>query len=79
MAKITIALKDPDGVHESIKQAAEDSVRGMGGLDASEASDLESTRQESYARKLGKWIEYGEYVRIEFDTDAGTATVLPVK
>lgn len=24
-----------------------------------------------------KWVKYGEYVTIEFDTDAGTATVVP--
>lgn len=26
-----------------------------------------------------KFIEYGEYVRIEFDTETKTATVLPVR
>ena len=26
-----------------------------------------------------KFIEYGECISIEFDTDAGTATVIPVK
>jgi len=29
--------------------------------------------------KLGKFIEYDEYVRIEFDTETQTATVLPVR
>ena len=27
----------------------------------------------------GKWVEWGESVTLEFDTDAGTCIVLPVK
>ena len=30
-------------------------------------------------KALSVWIEYGEYIRVEFDTEAGTATVLKVK
>jgi hypothetical protein len=25
----------------------------------------------------GKWMRYGEYLTVEFDTDDGTATVVP--
>jgi hypothetical protein len=25
-----------------------------------------------------RWVKYGEYITIEFDTEAGTATVVPV-
>jgi hypothetical protein len=31
-----------------------------------------------FKMKLGKFIKYGEYVTIEFDTEKGTATVVPL-
>ena len=34
---------------------------------------------EALKEQLGKFIEYDEYVTIEFDTEAGTATVIPRK
>lgn len=33
---------------------------------------------ESAQKVIDKFVEYNEYVRIEFDTDKGTATVLPL-
>lgn len=76
--KIVVTLKDPDGVYDSIRDAVESSIREMS-LNADEKKVLISSRQKSCERILEKWIEYGEYVRIEFDTEAGTAIVLPVK
>lgn len=34
---------------------------------------------ESAQKALDKFVEYNEYVRIEFDTETTTATVLPVR
>lgn len=34
---------------------------------------------ESAQKVLDKFVEYNEYVRIEFDTETNTATVLPVR
>lgn len=77
--KIKITLKDPDGVYESIKETAERSIGEVEGLSDSEIEGLAEKRQESLSEKCRKWIQYGEYVRIEIDTDAGTARVCEVK
>lgn len=77
--KIKITLKDPDGVYESIKEAAETSVSAVDGLSKKEREELAETRAEQIKEDCGKWVEWGEYVTIEIDTEAGTATVCPVK
>lgn len=43
------------------------------------ALNIDDLEQEDAAQFANKWVEYGEYVRIEFDTNAGTATVLKLK
>lgn len=76
--KIRIHLKDPDGVYDSINAAVVTSIRQLG-LSEREASALIDARTEEVTDALGKWIKYGEYVSIEFDTEAGTATVCEVR
>lgn len=41
--------------------------------------DLSEEEREEAKETARKFIEYGEYVRIEFDTETKTATVLPVR
>lgn len=77
--KIKITLKDPDGFCDAIRDAARESVNAISGISEDEAEELEDSRHEEISASLAKWVEYGEYVRIEFDTEAKTATVLPVK
>lgn len=77
--KLKITLKDPDGVYDSIKDAAESSVGDVTGLSPAEINALAETRQEVLGSQCEPWIEYGEYVTIEIDTDAGTATVCKSK
>jgi hypothetical protein len=44
------------------------------------ADALKSVPEEELAGELlDKFVEYGEYVRLEFDTEAKTARVVPVK
>ena len=62
--KLSMIFKDPDAVHIALKRE---------GLDSDKAG---SDGDEIY-RAVSKWIKWGEYVRIEVDTEAGTATVLP--
>lgn len=45
-------------------------------LDNNDTFESREHLEEHIREKLSKWIEYGEYVRIEFDLDKGTATVL---
>ena len=70
--KIKITFKDPDGVYESIR----DYVKTV----TAEIVDLGELEQEMHSNaeeKLNRWIKWGEYLTVEFDTDAGTATVVP--
>jgi len=56
--------------------------RGFLSREHAEALDEDRERLTEYWTKfykesLSKWVKYGEYVTIEFDTLAGTATVVP--
>jgi len=73
--KLKITLKDPDGVYDSIQDAAESSTGDADGLDQDELEKLAESRREKLEEQCNPWIRYGEYVTIEIDTDAGTATV----
>jgi len=68
-------MKDPDGVHESIRDAVEESLPDDL-LDGDEREALFETRVDKTERLLSKWIECGEYLSVEFDLDEGTARVL---
>jgi hypothetical protein len=80
--KIKLTLKDPDGVYDSVDEAARRVVAGIeagAGKDAAEFLDkeeLEETAREGINKAIKPWVEYGEYVSIEVDTEAGTAIVL---
>ena len=76
--KIKITVKDPDGVYDSINATVKNSVASIAGLDDDEREEMEESRAESVGEKLSKWIEYGEYITVEFDTETGTAIVVPV-
>lgn len=61
--KFTVMFKDPDGVYESLKDAG--------------VIDEDGTAKDEAAKALvDKFVEFDEYIYIEFDTDAGTVTIL---
>ena len=72
--KISVTLKDPDGFCESVEEDVKASLSDLG-LDASEVDALVEKRTENVWKQLEKWVEYQEYITIEFDLKAGTATV----
>lgn len=74
--KLTITFKDPDGVYECIRQTVEEQLRDVEGIDDEERESLAEDRKESIEESISKWVKYREYITIEFDTDAGTATVV---
>ena len=74
--KVKITFKDPDGVWEAVKDAARQSVASLN-LSDDEAEMLIESRHDETMDALAKWIEYSEYITVEFDTEAGTATVKP--
>ena len=73
--KIKITMHDPDGVYDSVTDAVEASLAGVVGISDDEREELEETRRRETNATISKWIEYGEYLTIEIDTDAMTATV----
>jgi len=67
--KLTVSFKTPDAVDYTI----DDMERAE--FDSDEA--FEEAKDKARAL-MDKYIEYGEYVLIDFDTEAGTATVRKV-
>lgn len=62
---------DPNNLPEELETLAKDAdkiVRYWGG-------SLETA--EKVVEFVSKWVKYGEYITVEFDTDAGTAVVVP--
>ena len=73
--KFKVTLKSPDGVYYSIREAATLSVETMR-LPVDEAQELIETRTEELLDFSKKWIEGGEYLTVEMDTEAGTCVVV---
>ena len=67
-------MKNPDAVSDCIKRDVISHLMDIG----SDSFDEELVAHEikSVERKLERWIEYGEYIMIEFDTDEMTARVV---
>lgn len=79
IVKIRVTLKDPDTLHESVVEAVQQSLLSRG-LSLKERAVLqEAAVTELQTPIVIKWMEWGEYLTVEFDTDAGTATVIPNK
>lgn len=76
--KFRVTMKDTDGVGDAIRDAARRSITGME-LSEDERDYLEESRREKIGEQLQKWFEYGEYLEIDIDLDAGTATVVERK
>lgn len=73
--KFTISFKNTDTVHDTITAEVEHEVNQIEDLDQDEKQSLIEQRVEKVSDILDQWITYGEYVTIEFDTVAKTATV----
>ena len=76
--KIRITVKDPDAIGDAIMEAAEKEVNAIEGLSQDEKEMLMETRQEKLSNLFNTFFEWGEYIRIEIDTEAKTARVIPV-
>lgn len=73
--KINITFKDQDGPLDAIVDEVRKGLDSLP-LSESEKEKLDESRIEEVQSLLSPWLKYGEYVCIEFDTDAKTATVL---
>jgi hypothetical protein len=70
--KFKVYMKDPDSLYEAITEALNEELKDM---PEDEASALREVRHEKASSVAGKWFEYGEYLTVEIDTEAGTCTV----
>ena len=73
--KFQITLKDPDGVFDSVQDAARQSVGAITGISIDERESLVESRRVELDEKIRKWFQYGEYLTVEIDTDADTIQV----
>ena len=83
--KFRVTFKDPDTLYECVNEEAkrlvnymEDiiSTKEMGFTDEEKEilADARATEMAIFAKQ---WMEFGEYITIEFDTKTGTAIVVP--
>jgi hypothetical protein len=77
--RIVIQLKDPD----TMQDAVDDAVKRLDkpeGVSAEEWADIREERAALIKSEIAsRWMEYGEYLKFEVDTEAWTAKVLPAK
>ncbi len=74
---VRVSLKDPDTLSDSIQDAVKKALADTPGLSADERELLaESRREKVYEAITDKWMAWGEYLMVQFDTDTDTATVL---
>lgn len=75
--RFSITFKTPDAMDDAIK----DAVFADSDCDCGLCPECREVRQEkepSLRKVAEKFIEYGEYITIELDTETGTATVIPL-
>lgn len=75
--KFRVTFKDPDTVSDACRNAAQDSLEALEDLTAEEKEILLDSRSDKLCDSVRKWVEYGEYITIEFDTKEETAVVVP--
>lgn len=75
--KFRITFKDPDGPYGCMRDIASDYARNLT-KNPKEQEAIEDVKFEEIQEFTEPWISYNEYVTIEFDTEANTATVVKV-
>ena len=75
--KIEISFKDPDALLDCINDALDDLV--IEGLTDYEREKVKEVRQREIQDLCQKWFEYGEYLRVEVDTEKETCKVIEIK
>ena len=72
--KVYVYMKDPDTMRDAVEEAVKADVKKLG-LEGDEAEAIIEMRVQSECEKLARWFKYGEYLGVDFDTEAMTATV----
>lgn len=78
MAKIRVTMKDPDCLHDALREAATERVeRELPSLSEDARNAAAEVTFEEMNKACAKWFRCGEHLTVEIDTDAGTAVVVP--
>ena len=75
--KIRLRLETLNALDRAIQLAIEDIVLENNNPDSDEQNDMLETLRQKAEEVSKQWVCAGEYVSIEIDTEANTATVLP--
>ena len=75
--KVKVFIKDTDVLQDAVEEAVDEELKNSG-LAEDEQEAVRELRVEKALDVAGEWWEYGEYITIEFDTEARTARVVPV-
>lgn len=75
--KIRVTMKDPDCLHNAVREQVKTEIDKLTGLFETERDHLVEDRIEHINRGCSKWFRYGEYLTVEIDTEAGTCVVVP--
>lgn len=76
--KFKVMLKDPDAFFEAVTDVIDVSLKGTT-FSEDEFEALAEIWREKISESISKWVKFSECITIEFDTTAGTATVVPIK
>lgn len=69
-------FKSPDAIYHAANEAAESAISSD--VEEFARSEMVEEKRHELTIAVDKWVKYGEYVTIEFDTEKGTATVCEV-
>ena len=75
--KVKVFIKDPDVLQDAVEEAVDEELKNSG-LAEDEQEAVRELRIEKALDVANTWWEYGEYITVEFDTEARTARVVPV-
>jgi hypothetical protein len=75
--KVKVFIKDTDVLQDAVEEAVDEELKNSG-LAEDEQEAVRELRVEKALDVAGEWWEYGEYITVEFDTEARTARVVPV-
>jgi len=75
--KVKVFIKDTDVLQDAVEESVDDELKNSG-LAEDEQEAVRELRIEKALDVANTWWEYGEYITVEFDTEARTARVVPV-
>ena len=75
--KVKVFIKDTDVLQDAVEEAVDEELKNSG-LAEDDQEAVRELRVEKALDVAGEWWEYGEYITVEFDTEARTARVVPV-